>query len=574
MTSRWSRPFLVSALLATCGTMSSFGCGVPDEPDGYEVLSAPLLESGKFLYLRCNATGWDPGAATRLLPTSTAGRFALTYNVSLPWLVSSPDSCIFTETNQLNGWGSVQTAYSRSPSGTLVVPGGGTLVTSGANFAVRYPALGTYTVTVNAADKSFTIASGTGSGGAGGSSGTGGAGGGGTGGAGAGGGGKGGAGAAGGGTGGASGAGAGGTGGTGPLRSRYLSNDAQAVAVARGQATVRLPSAGLVDDFGLQWRMTNALRMLGMEVPRLATGELIGAQRMLEIDTQLASREARITADAALLPQFSAISGPNFRDNIPQAFAAHLYARVLSVFNAGTTRYQTLSNDCLLANIIPSMCGVLVDLGTTTGATCQDSNVPLRAQQIVQSPDLFSFSNVRSAISATELPVDPSLQSTCGFYSVLVHEFVHDLDGQFGDFNHRQFDRRTVCSANLFDFLRPGTPFSFSGTPGTQNLAEFVSTYASGLPQPNQAYFSWEDGAETVTAYIMFPGFFRARAAQNARLQAKYDYVRTNLFGGVEFRNAPVDAINLPFSQSNTSQLCYLGLIPEFRADDIVAFRR
>jgi hypothetical protein len=358
------------------------------------------------------------------------------------------------------------------------------------------------------------------------------------------------------------------------LTSRYFKNDADAQAVARGERTLTLPTNLQVENFGIQWRVVNALRMLGKESQAIATGEVIDATKLRSIDQQLVTREALFDADAARLPNYSNIYAPDFRDNIPQKFAVHLMVRTLDLFNAGTTKYQTLSNQCVLANLIPQMCGVLADFGTVDGRSCNEGGTELRAQQIVQSPDLFGFSGVRRAIGAQEYPIDPSIPNTCYYQAVLVHEIVHDLDQQYhsgeGSWMERGFPRTQHCSPNLVNFLKPGHPFVYTGINGQQNPALFVSGYAAGLTNEFKDYRPWEDIAETVTAYMVFPEYFRVRAQANAGLRAKYEYVKNNMFGGTEFQNtnlAPI-ASALPFV-GTSHEICNDSRLQTFRADDI-----
>jgi hypothetical protein len=120
-----------------------------------------LLNAGEYLYLTCNATGWNPVDANRLKSTADPAVFTLSYQVTQPWQVSSPDQCSFLSTNALNGYGTSQTRYRGShPSSPLVVPGSDSLVAASGNFPVKYPATGTYHVSVNRNTQTFTISSG------------------------------------------------------------------------------------------------------------------------------------------------------------------------------------------------------------------------------------------------------------------------------------------------------------------------------------------------------------------------------------------------------------------------------
>jgi hypothetical protein len=147
-----------SAVAVACGVSAS-GCSSQSESWEHIAESqSALLNADRFLYFTCNATGWNVGEANRLKSTSDPAVFTLTYSVSLPWQVTSPDQCAFVETNQLNGWGTAQKRYSDSrPTTPILVPGGDRLVPSGANFPVKYPAIGTYNLSVNWTAKTFAI---------------------------------------------------------------------------------------------------------------------------------------------------------------------------------------------------------------------------------------------------------------------------------------------------------------------------------------------------------------------------------------------------------------------------------
>ncbi len=108
--------------------------------------TTPPDEEEYYYYLRCNATGWNVGAANRLVDTGTT--LDLSFNVPWFWMVSNGDQCIVTRTNELNGWGTEQSYLGTSSPTTLVVPVGNyattTVVPAGRYFTVRYPALGGY----------------------------------------------------------------------------------------------------------------------------------------------------------------------------------------------------------------------------------------------------------------------------------------------------------------------------------------------------------------------------------------------------------------------------------------------
>lgn len=144
-----------SLLLAQAGCSESGA--VEDEELGQSQQN--LVNSDEFLYLRCNATSWNVGEATRLKPTGVAGVVSLTYAVTVPWMVQQ-DQCIVTRTNQLNGWGTANSMFTDSaPGAALNVPKTESLLAGSQNFNIHYPAPGSYTATVDWNTKTIKIAS-------------------------------------------------------------------------------------------------------------------------------------------------------------------------------------------------------------------------------------------------------------------------------------------------------------------------------------------------------------------------------------------------------------------------------
>jgi hypothetical protein len=140
---------LFSFVLAGCaGDVTSESATVSSEN--------ALLGQNSYLYFRCNATGWAPSATTRLRSTVDPYVFSLLVDVKQDWMTTGGDNCVFTETDQLNGWGTVQTQYG-TVHGTVTVPNGDYLNTNGAGFTVKYPAQGRYKLTVNWMQGTFQI---------------------------------------------------------------------------------------------------------------------------------------------------------------------------------------------------------------------------------------------------------------------------------------------------------------------------------------------------------------------------------------------------------------------------------
>ncbi len=132
------------------------GCSGTAENEPIGASRAAVLGVDSFLYLRCNATGWEPSDATRLVETS-ANQWEITFEVDESWLVQAGDQCQLTETNQLNGWGSTQSAYHVNGA-TLTVPSSAPVASGFQPIHLAYPSVGRYTVRFDASAPSLSIA--------------------------------------------------------------------------------------------------------------------------------------------------------------------------------------------------------------------------------------------------------------------------------------------------------------------------------------------------------------------------------------------------------------------------------
>jgi len=138
--------------IASTGASACIG-GQEDKETGEQTQAreSAVLGVDQFLYFRSNATGWGVDESTRL-SSFGGGAFARTYNVTQDWMISDADTAIVTETNQLDGWGTVQ-IFSGAPGG-VVVPGKATLTPQApggdAHFKVKYGVLGLHRVIVAA----------------------------------------------------------------------------------------------------------------------------------------------------------------------------------------------------------------------------------------------------------------------------------------------------------------------------------------------------------------------------------------------------------------------------------------
>lgn len=154
------RPFGVP-VPALCA-LATLGCGSgaePSESGRTASVAQGVVGQDEFLYFRCNATSWGVDASSRLQATSSPDTFTLTYEVTEPWMVTGGDNCTLTRTNALDGWGSQQSHFGlREGFSPLVVPDAAPLSGNTQSMTVIYPELGDYTVSVNFASGTITIA--------------------------------------------------------------------------------------------------------------------------------------------------------------------------------------------------------------------------------------------------------------------------------------------------------------------------------------------------------------------------------------------------------------------------------
>lgn len=63
---------------------------------------------------------------------------------------------------------------------------------------------------------------------------------------------------------------------------------------------------------------------------------------------------------------------------------------------------------------------------------------------------------------------------------------------------------------------------------------------------------------------MMVPNYFKSRAAASTILQAKYDYIRDNMFGGIEFENLNDLVVPKTYTVPNTLSEFSSGRSGEF----------
>ncbi len=107
------------AMLAVSTIAAAAACGQEGPAAaGDSTLASAVTEGERFLYFRCNATGWDFSAATRLRSLEPGSTFPLVleYEIQEDWMVSAGDTCVFSETDVRDGLGTRYREWSVGPA--------------------------------------------------------------------------------------------------------------------------------------------------------------------------------------------------------------------------------------------------------------------------------------------------------------------------------------------------------------------------------------------------------------------------------------------------------------------------
>ena len=141
-----------SAMLTAAGLLAAGAVGCSADAASKEDTATTrqaVVGVDTFLYLTCGASSWQPSSTTRLQGTSDPAVFTVDVDVRQPYMVSGSDDCQLLQTNQQDGWGTIQSRYTTRDTTRLTVPGSSRIALSSTHFGVQYPALGRYRASVN-----------------------------------------------------------------------------------------------------------------------------------------------------------------------------------------------------------------------------------------------------------------------------------------------------------------------------------------------------------------------------------------------------------------------------------------
>lgn len=338
------------------------------------------------------------------------------------------------------------------------------------------------------------------------------------------------------------------------LQSQFLKDDPTAQAIAGGtltnysidQFTLRIgdPLPGADTDV-FAYRLLSAIRALGyLPGPQTSSGEDAGAEllnkfqrlngltesplittgTLLAIDAALARREMLDQETAQDFPLFSMI--PEAPPNDPSR--THLAALLDADFRALPARLSAWNTPNFYWYASTQLAGSIVTDASGGSRFCS------AAYYYALSP-----SNCTIIGTAMELYDDFTSATT------YLHEYGHYLDR-----NLYGFMQSPDLSAGVIDTIdfyaisfdiddsitapNGWTEYRIRRDPATSGAAEFVSSYAVGWGTGSYLT-AYEDFAESFALYVTGGSVFRELGRQHVYLQQKYDWLKQNVFEGIEY---------------------------------------
>jgi cysteine-rich repeat protein len=323
------------------------------------------------------------------------------------------------------------------------------------------------------------------------------------------------------------------------LRSTYLKDDPDAVAVASGSRSWRMPANKYFEERGFGWRLVNAMRMVGYEESGVPWGAEIRKPQLIRLDQQLAAAERVFEKQAAKFPFWAKVTTPAFRNNLPRSYSAYMYATVFDLLNAGRS-YYAYTYPCLIGALVPAMCTPFQGSTDGTGLACRAQS-PRTYPLVIDDAFIAGWTNNLSRPSGPEDYPPHGWVSQFQYIDALVHEMAHGLasyavgsvsfKGMQLQVDYDEYNL-SACNGLYMAWENDASPFNHFTVPKGQG--KHPSFYVSGYADKGGFY---EDHAESVAAYVLLPEYFRRRMKLSPELRRRYDYIRGAYFAGREFHN-------------------------------------
>ena len=341
------------------------------------------------------------------------------------------------------------------------------------------------------------------------------------------------------------------------IKSEFLQNDKIAEQIIDGEhASVDIRSFS--DDINLirkgisnspelfEYKVISVLRMLGMSRPFLSSspnfiGEIllnkfqrqhglpqspfVDSGILQKIDSELALRERKDKELASRFPLYS-----RFTESLPnqptKEHVAALYTLAFESLPAHLVRWGALYFEDFLRTQLRDF---IVNPSSNDWKICTGEwfmygvvSHPCPTKISVQKDQAIVFGDELALIDA------------------LLHEYAHFLDKNVGYSHALTID---TDGFNSISFLKDNpegfmtkSPEKYYKRKPVMFVTEFISDYAANN--------SHEDFAESFAMYVTQGNVFRELGNQNQYLRQKYDWLKTNVFRGVEYNTGDTKSIS------------------------------
>ena len=344
---------------------------------------------------------------------------------------------------------------------------------------------------------------------------------------------------------------------TGLIKSEFFRNDKIAEQIITGEhASVDIRSFS--DDINLihkgisnspelfEYKVISALRMLGMSRPFLSSspnfiGEIllnkfqrqhsltqsqfVDSNVLREIDSELALREQKDKELAGRFPLYS-----RFTESLPnqptKEHVAALYTLAFEALPAHLVRWDARYFEDFLRVQFEN---IIVDTKSKNWKICTGEWF-MYGVSSPPCPIKIPMREGQTVVFLDELPL----------IDALFHEYAHFLDKNVGyshvlTINTTGFNSISFLKDNPEGFMTKSPEKYYKRKP-VMFVTEFISDYAANN--------SHEDFAESFAMYVTQGNVFRELGNQNQYLRQKYDWLKTNVFRGIEYNTGDTKSIS------------------------------
>lgn len=354
------------------------------------------------------------------------------------------------------------------------------------------------------------------------------------------------------------------------LKSSFFKNDSTAKSIIGGNNYTLsdnkyysiMPGAtqGVINTLSFEFKLMNAFRQLGythltptyppddmvvsvvgfhryQRKHNLPISNVVNAQILASIDNELSQQEV---ADLSLVSSYEPT--PKFIiapvNEPPKEHLAALFKQFFTTppYRSGTTPISINDLRHSLLRGLGANLGKMMDpTGTKVLSSSEMLTVVDNQEDYRYCPDVYyskynTLGNTKGLCGQPSDEIDyfSAFSEDYHYMYLVAHEYGHEIGKNFLNNNGVQTNN-TAFGQISFDMTQLNVSGFFSSVllRTSNNDGEFVSSYSKN----NNA----EDFAESFVMYIQNGVIFRSMAAKNQYLQQKYNFLKTNIFGGREF---------------------------------------